>query len=249
MAGQGRAELEPRDMVARAVWRRLAQGHRVFLDARTALGRRFAERFPGITAVCRTAGIDPARHPIPVRPAAHYHMGGIAVDSTGRSSIEGLWACGETSSTGLHGANRLASNSLLEAAVGARWIAEDIAGTSAGRVGALWPVAVPPAAEAASVRRILSEKVGVLRDRGGLLEAIAALRPFALGSGPAADPAVVGLLIAVAAMRREESRGSHCRADFPGRSPGRMRRLTIRLDEAEAAARCLADPARVAPGA
>jgi L-aspartate oxidase len=108
---------------------------------------------------------------------------------------------------------------------------------------------VPPAADAASVRRILSEKVGVLRDRGGLLEAIAALRPFALGSGPAADPAVVGLLIAVAAMRREESRGSHCRTDFAGRSPGRMRRLTIRLGEAEAAARCLAEPARVAPGA
>lgn len=249
MAGQGRAELEPRDIVARAVWRHLARGHRVFLDARAALGNRFAERFPGITALCRTAGIDPARHPIPVRPAAHYLMGGIAVDSAGRSSIEGLWACGEASSTGLHGANRLASNSLLEAAVGARWIAEDIAGTSASRVGVLWPVAVPPAADAAPVRRILSEKVGVLRDRGGLLDAIAALGPLALGSGPAADPALVGLLIAVAAMRREESRGSHCRTDFAGRSPDRTRRLTVRLGEAEAIARRLADPTLAATGA
>src|SRR5260221_597505 len=116
MAGHGRAELEPRDVVARAVWRHLAQGHRVFLDARASLGPRFAQHFPIIAAACRSAGIDPARQPIPVRPAAHYLMGGIAVDAAGRSSVEGLWACGEAASTGLHGANRLASNSLLEAA-------------------------------------------------------------------------------------------------------------------------------------
>ena len=117
MAGQGRAELEPRDVVSRAVWRRMGEGHRVFLDARAALGARFAARFPAVYAACREAGIDPAVQPIPVRPAAHYHMGGIAVDAAGRSSVAGLWACGEAASTGLHGANRLASNSLLEAAV------------------------------------------------------------------------------------------------------------------------------------
>ena len=94
-----------------------ATGHRVFLDARRALGDGFAARFPAIAAHCRAAGIDPARAPIPVRPAAHYHMGGIAVDGAGRSTVAGLWACGEAPSTGLHGANRLASNSLLEAAV------------------------------------------------------------------------------------------------------------------------------------
>ena len=116
MQGIGRAELEPRDVVARVLHAHMNKGHRVFLDARAAIGENFAARFPGIHAACIAAGIDPARAPIPVRPAAHYHMGGVAVDARGRSSIEGLWACGEVASTGLHGANRLASNSLLEAA-------------------------------------------------------------------------------------------------------------------------------------
>ena len=121
MAGTPGAELAPRDIVARAIWRRRAQGHRVFLDARAAIGRSFAQRFPIIWAACRRAGVDPAREPIPVRPAQHYHMGGVAVDAEGRSSVEGLWVCGEAACTGLHGANRLASNSLTEAAVfGAR---------------------------------------------------------------------------------------------------------------------------------
>ena len=86
-----------------------------------------------MTALCRAAGLDPVREPIPVRPAAHYHMGGIKVDDQGRSSVEGLWACGEVASTGLHGANRLASNSLLEALAYAAWIAEDIKGSQLGR--------------------------------------------------------------------------------------------------------------------
>ncbi len=133
MAGSPGAELAPRDVVARAIWRRRAEGHRVFLDARQALGDRFATRFPVIAAFCREAGIDPARQPIPVRPAAHYHMGGIAVDAEGRSSLRGLWACGEAASTGLHGANRLASNSLTEAVVFAGAVAESVAGASFAR--------------------------------------------------------------------------------------------------------------------
>ena len=96
---------------ARSAARR-AEGRRVFLDARAAIGSRFEARFPIIAAACRAAGVDPAREPIPVRPAQHYHMGGIAVDAEGRSSVAGLWACGEVACTGLHGANRLASNSL-----------------------------------------------------------------------------------------------------------------------------------------
>ena len=100
-------ELAPRDVVARAVWHRLGEGHRVFLDARTAMGESFVRRFPVIAAACAAAGIDSARQPIPVRPAAHYHMGGIAVDADGRSSVAGLWASGEVAGTGLHGANRL----------------------------------------------------------------------------------------------------------------------------------------------
>jgi len=105
-------ELAPRDVVARAVWRHISQGHRVFLDARHALGSDFARHFPVFAASCAIAGIDPAIRPIPIRPAAHYHMGGIKVDQAGCSSLRGLWACGEAASTGLHGANRLVSNSL-----------------------------------------------------------------------------------------------------------------------------------------
>ena len=239
MAGQGRAELEPRDVVARAVWRHLGAGHRVFLDARRALGQRFAAHFPIIAAACAKASIDPALEPIPVRPAAHYLMGGIAVDGAGRSSLAGLWACGEAASTGLHGANRLASNSLLEAAATARWVADSIAGTRAERVQARWPVAVPPAADAAAVRDILSAHVGVLRDRAGLSQAIAELAPLAAGGSVAADPACVGLLIAVAALKREESRGSHCRSDFPTKAPRWAERQMLRLAEAEAVARDL----------
>ena len=122
------AELAPRDVVARGVFAEIAAGRGAFLDANTALGTHFAEKFPTVHASCIAAGIDPAKQPIPVAPAAHYHMGGIAVDAHGRTSLKGLWAGGEVSCTGAHGANRLASNSLLEAVVYAARIAEDIAG-------------------------------------------------------------------------------------------------------------------------
>src|SRR5467141_661867 len=122
------AELAPRDIVARGVFAEIAAGRGVFLDATTALGSHFAEKFPTVYANCISARIDPVTQPIPVAPAAHYHMGGIASDQFGRSFIPGLWCVGECASTGLHGANRLASNSLLEAVVYAARIAEDING-------------------------------------------------------------------------------------------------------------------------
>jgi L-aspartate oxidase len=190
MAGHSRGELEPRDIVTRVVWGHIAEGHRVFLDARKALGADFAERFPIIAAHCNAAGTDPATMPIPVRPAAHYHMGGIAVDEAGRSSVEGVWACGEVAATGLHGANRLASNSLIEAACCARWVAASVAGTvTRNRVG-LRPAAVPrETVDAGPVREIMSRHVGVLRAHDGLRTAIEALRPLAFDDHSAADPA------------------------------------------------------------
>ncbi len=123
------AELGPRDVVARAVYREVASGRGAFLDCRP-LGTKLAEHFPTVFAACRAAGIDPLREPIPVAPAAHYHMGGILTDARGRSTVDGLWACGEVASTGAHGANRLASNSLLEAVVFGARVAGDIASSS-----------------------------------------------------------------------------------------------------------------------
>ncbi|MGC1209300.1 MAG: L-aspartate oxidase, partial [Ornithinimicrobium sp.] len=122
--------LASRDIVSRAVWAELTAGGRVFLDARECLGERFSTVFPGIDAACKSAGIDPATEPIPVHPAAHYQCGGVTVDRQGRTSVPGLWAVGEVASTGLHGANRLASNSLLEAVVCAGWVAEDVGATA-----------------------------------------------------------------------------------------------------------------------
>jgi L-aspartate oxidase len=209
-------ELAARDVVARAVWHHLAEGHRVFLDATAVLGRDFHRRFPVIAAACLAAGIDPATQPIPVRPAAHYHMGGVAVDRHGCSNVPGLWACGEVAGTGLHGANRLASNSLLEAVVSAGWVADSVAAAPVGRDRLFDRVPVPVGADPAVVRPILSRAAGVLRDREGLEAAIGALRPLAVSDGPAADPALVALMIAVAALDRRESLGGHFRTDFPG---------------------------------
>ncbi|HXE23858.1 MAG TPA: L-aspartate oxidase [Roseiarcus sp.] len=234
------AELAPRDAVARAIWRRRAEGQRVFLDARRALGDRFATRFPTIAAACRAAGVDPAREPIPVRPAQHYHMGGVAVDAQGRTSVAGLWACGEAASTGLHGANRLASNSLAEAAVFAAAIARSIDGAPASGMAPARNFGRTPAASVPDAARpILSRAAGVIRDGEALTSAIGPLAALACSGSAAADPALVALMIAVAALRREHSLGAHCRADFPGRpaAPARSRlTLADALADAEAIA-------------
>jgi len=232
MEGRGRAELEPRDVVSRAVWTHMQAGHRVFLDARAALRGHFASHFPGIAASCRGAGIDPDTAPIPIRPAAHYHMGGIAVDAEGRTTLPGLWACGEAASTGLHGANRLASNSLLEAAITGRMVADSIAGTEAGRAAPLAAVTTTEPPDPAPVRAILSRHAGVLRNAEGLTEAIDALASLADSNGPQADPAALGLMMTVAMRRREESRGGHARTDFPGKAPAAAKRETITLNDA-----------------
>ncbi len=240
-----RAELEPRDVVSRAVWGQMQSGHQVFLDARGALGSRFATRFPVITASCLAAGIDPAVSPIPIRPAAHYHMGGIAVDAACCSTLPGLWACGEAACTGLHGANRLASNSLLEAAVTGRIAARSVAGAMAGRASPVAAVSAPAVQDTAFVRSLLSRHAGVLRDAAGLSAAADALAPLAAGS----DAAALGLMMVVAMHRREESRGGHARTDYPAREPALAYRMTLTLDEARRLARAPVRPeqARHAP--
>lgn len=236
------AELAPRDVVARGIQRHLAAGHRVFLDVREKPGAEFAKRFPTIAGFCRAAGIDPTTQPIPVRPAAHYHMGGVAVDGAGRSSVAGLWACGEVACTGLHGANRLASNSLMEAVVCANWVAESVAGTVAGQIRRPVPMSLPPPPDPTAVRPTISFGAGLVRNSDGLREAARALLPIASGYGTGSDPATVGLMIVVMALRREESRGAHWRTNFPHRNVV-ARRTTVRLVDAIAAAREISEQA------
>ncbi len=240
MRGVPGAELAPRDVVARAIFTEIAAGRRVVLDARMP---GLEARFPGVVALCRANGIDPAQQPIPVRPAAHYHMGGLAVDTEGRTSLAGLWACGEVAATGLHGANRLASNSLLEALVFAERIAADILGETARAAANPAPAFAPArmAADLATLRPLMDRWVGVVRDAAGLTAAVRALQPLSHGgTEPAAS---LALVIAVAALRREESRGGHFRADHPGLSPVAV---SSRTDLAEAlafAAECADAPA------
>lgn len=225
MADVPARELAPRDVVARAIEAQIARGQPVFLDTRQALGARITTRFPAVAALCAAGGIDPVTQAIPVRPAAHYHMGGVAVDARGRSSVDGLWACGEVASTGLHGANRLASNSLLEALAYARWIARDIAGSTVARsaLGKGAPVSsavLPTAADAAvamELRRLMTRDVGVIRSDESLRRAMASLHAL-LERQPrsvVSDMALVGLMVATAALDRHESRGAQFRSDFP----------------------------------
>ncbi|WP_214474299.1 L-aspartate oxidase [Mesorhizobium sp. dw_380] len=232
------AELAPRDIVARAVCKHVAEGHRVFLDVRERPGATFARQFPTIASACGKAGIDPASDLIPIRPAQHYHMGGIAVDLAGRTSVPGLWACGEVASTGLHGANRLASNSLTEAVVCARWVAESVAASPdcGGKRDITTYLPVP---DPTPVRPLLSRGLGVTRDGEGLKEAARALLPLSQRHDAASDPAAVGLMITIAALRRRESLGAHFRMDFPHHATV-ARRSEITLDAAVAAARELA---------
>jgi len=233
------AELAPRDIVARGVFEELRAGRGAFLDARTAIGATFAERFPTVDASCKAAGIDPSREPIPVAPAAHYHMGGVRVDASGRSSLAGLWAAGEVASTGAHGANRLASNSLLESVVYAARVAADIAGSPSRptpRPAMDEPDASGHLARSCEreLRALMSAHVGVVRSGDGLaraLRAIAAIERHA--SSPAMrNTAIAALLVAAAAYRRQESRGAHFRADYPQTDPAPAVRHTLTYEQA-----------------
>lgn len=225
--------LSARDVVSRAEWAQIQAGHRVFLDATHDPGEQFAGLFPSITAKAREAGLDPAVDMLPVRPAAHYHMGGVLVDRQGRTTVPGLFAVGEVASTGLHGANRLASNSLLEAVVCGRWVAQHLRSSSVRQpVGASmsdrrWIHATPalPGPANHRIRGIVSAATGVLRDADALRAALSLLRGHLDD-----DAGLVGYLIVGSALRREESRGGHFRADHPEASPQATHQLVSAAD-------------------
>jgi L-aspartate oxidase len=221
------AELAPRDVVAREIFRERQRTGAVFLDARM-LDTSFTTRFPGIFAICMARGIDPRHDLIPVTPAAHYMMGGVVVDLAGRTSLERLYACGEVSRTGVHGANRLASNSLLEGLVFAERVARDMATLSPldRQPPSLEPWEVPQlvdrgAAQVAAdaIRTVMWEHAGIARTAKGLRVAVTLLAEIAerlpVGATEESNLVDTARLIAEAALIRKESRGGHFRSDFP----------------------------------
>ncbi|MFD4940955.1 L-aspartate oxidase [Streptomyces sp. NPDC058409] len=256
MAGQHElAELAPRDIVAKAITRQM-QLHgteHMYLDARHFGARMWEQRFPTILAACRAHGIDPVTEPVPVAPAAHYASGGIRTDLRGRTTVPGLYACGEVACTGVHGANRLASNSLLEGLVFAERIAADIVedrpsagAATAGTLPAPSPLLAPEAR--ATIQRIMTRGAGVLRSAESLAaaaEELEALHNSAAEAAGAAEPKVavpgveaweatnlllVSRVLVAAARRREETRGCHWREDRPERDDENWRRhLVVRL--------------------
>ena len=250
------AELAPRDIVARAVYREVTSGRGAFLDCRL-LGADLAAHFPTVSAICREAGIDPRKEAIPIAPAAHYHMGGILTDAEGRSSVDGLWACGEVASTGAHGANRLASNSLLEAVVFGARVAASIAGTLPTPLrqplrSAAGPARVTSKQSARALqtlRTTMAAEVGVIRDAQSLTAALAtigALEAEAGGNRSLANMLTTAKLVTAAALNRRESRGAHFRSDYPQASDALARRSFLRLADADAIAREAIDMRRSA---
>ncbi|MCM1945753.1 L-aspartate oxidase [Streptomyces sp. G2] len=245
------AELAPRDIVAKAITRRMQEqgAAHMYLDARHFGAEMWEHRFPTILAACRSHGIDPVTDPIPVAPAAHYASGGVRTDLRGRTTVPGLYACGEVACTGVHGANRLASNSLLEGLVFAERIAADIAEHGPHREGARQEAAAPKVLTLLApevrreIQRIMTRDAGVLRSAASLTaasDALEALRQDAEEERKAAEPGVdswettnllcVARVLAAAALAREETRGCHWREDRPDRDDERWRRhLVVRL--------------------
>ena len=209
-------DLAPRDVVARAIASEIKAGRGAYLDCRGVLEGRFSEHFPTVFAACASANLDPRTDLIPIAPAAHYHMGGIVTDLWGKTTLEGLSALGECASTGVHGANRLASNSLLEAVVFADRVATRLrdAPLPAKAGGqAVMPPSLNPA-DLQHLRTSMSASAGVVRDAQGLNALVTTIGDLTDRIGPA-NELVAAQLIAKGALARHESRGGHYRSDFP----------------------------------
>lgn len=240
-------EMAPRDIVARAIHREVVSGKGAFLDCRQAIGDKFSKEFPSVYAACREAGIDPVTQPIPVAPAEHYHMGGILTDANGRTSLDGLWAAGEVASSGAHGANRLASNSLLEAVVFAARIAEDIQGLMPTPRTAFWNAldtdapGLPSqrnAEERAAIsvlRDTMGANVGVERSAEGLKKALRDIHSAEARCHRVSirNMMTAGKFITASALLRTESRGGHFRTDYPSSDAAQCRRTYLTLRDVD----------------
>ncbi len=204
------------DEVARAIHAEREAGRGAFLDCRKAIGAHFPDHFPTVFEACRSANVDPRIAPIPVAPAMHYHMGGVVTDLWARTSLEGLSACGESASTGAHGCNRLASNSLLEAVVFAERAARRLKGATLSQPGDASAIAPPEMNELSMIelRKRMHAQVGVVREESGLANTIDWMDAALDNVGPA-RALVAARLIAAGALAREESRGGHYRSDYP----------------------------------
>jgi L-aspartate oxidase len=235
MVGQHElADLAPRDVVAKAIMRRMREtgAEHVWLDGRHLGAETWERRFPTILATCRAHGIDPVTELVPVAPACHYASGGVAADLDGRTSVPGLFACGEVACSGVHGANRLASNSLLEGLVFAHRIAAALVAGLPDRREPAPDHRVPglvPGRLRGEIQRVMTERGGVLRSREGLRAGARELDRLAGEDRvtPAVDEwettnlCTVGAALLTAALLREETRGSHWREDFPDRDDAR----------------------------
>ncbi|GHA47666.1 L-aspartate oxidase [Amylibacter ulvae] len=239
------AELAPRDIVARANFHQHQIGNVPMLDTRAAIGDHIIDEFPSVSGACLKAGIDPTKQPIPIVPAAHYHMGGVFTDQTGMSSIDGLWVAGEASSTGLHGANRLASNGLLEALVYAATCAAGMLAKLNADHGMVFhpDLAVPALGHALvdesavlTLRETMSAYVGVIRDADGMATALRKFKELDAQYGGKStnfdNMLAAATLIAAAAYNRKESRGGHYRTDYPEKNDTLRHRTEITLNDA-----------------
>lgn len=217
IGGEPDADLAARDIVARAVHEARVSGRGAYLDATKAVGAGFDHEFPAVFAACMAAGIDPRVEPIPVAAAVHYHMGGIAADDEGRTSVAGLYAIGECAATGVHGANRLASNSLLEAAAFGRRAGRAASREAAGAQADLRPAVVGTdlSDEAMkALRAAMTQYCGVVRNAAGLSKLLALIAGLETAH-PEALALKAARLIVEGALARRESRGGHFREDYP----------------------------------
>ena len=236
-----RAELAARDIVARAIFAEQKSGP-VGLELPLTLARHLESAFPTVHATCQKQGLDPRRQPVPITPAAHYHMGGLKVDAQGRTSLEGLWACGEAAASGAHGGNRLASNSLLEAIVLGARLVEAIQSAPAPQRSApahaqdaTSPGEKSPKTAPLWLRQMMHAHMGVMREARGLTRMLAALADWKARA--ALSPVEnniyhAALMMTAAAQVRTESRGAHFRTDFP-HTEAAAQRVPLTLERAQ----------------